>query len=83
MPITFRFKLTYFNTSSSKRILYIMLKLKEFIDQGGEVNANWHYDKNDIEMEEDIEDLMKIAKLNVNMIQDDNIKFDPFDHRSE
>ena len=82
-PITFSFKLTYFNTSSSKRILYIMLKLKEFIDQGGEVTANWYYDKNDIEMEEDIEDLMMIAKLEVNMIPDDSIKFDPFDRQSE
>ena len=82
-PITFSFKLTYFNTSSSKRILYIMLKLKEFIDQGGEVTANWYYDKNDIEMEEDIEDLMMIAKLEVNMIPDDSIKFDPFDRQTK
>lgn len=77
-PIEFRFKLTYFNTSSSKRILYIMLKLKEFIDRGGEVKTYWHYDKNDIEMEEDIEDLMMIAKLDVEMVPDENIKFDPF-----
>ena len=82
-PITFRFKLTYFNTSSSKRILYIMLKLKEFIDQGGEVKAYWHYDKNDIEMEEDIEDLMMIAKLKVKMVPDKHIKFDPFGHQDE
>ena len=82
-PITFSFKLTYFNTSSSKKILYIMLKLKEFIDQGGEVTANWYYDKNDIEMEEDIEDLMMIAKLDVNMVPDDSIKFDPFDRQTK
>lgn len=82
-PITFSFKLTYFNTSSSKRILYIMLKLKEFIDQGGEVTANWHYDKKDIEMEEDIEDLKMIAKLDVKMVPDDSIKFDPFDRQSK
>lgn len=82
-PLTFNFKLTYFNTSSSKRILYIMLKLKEFIDQGGDVAANWHYDKNDLEMEEDIEDLMMIAKLDVKMIPDKKIKFDPFGRKSE
>jgi len=80
--ITFNFKLTYFNTSSSKRILYIMLKLKEYINKGGEVTANWYYNKADIEMEEDIEDLSMIAKLDVNMIQDDSIKFDPFDKES-
>jgi len=82
-PLTFNFKLTYFNTSSSKRILYIMLKLKEFINQGGEVTANWYYNKDDIDMEEDIEDLMMIAKLNVNMIPDENIRFDPFDRQNE
>jgi hypothetical protein len=82
-PLTFNFKLTYFNTSSSKRILYIMFKLKEFIDQGGEVTANWYYDKNDIEMEEDVEDLMMIAKLDVHMIPDEKIRFDPFDRNDE
>ena len=82
-PITFRFKLAYFNTSSSKRILYIMLKLKEFINQGGEVKAYWHYDKNDIEMEEDIEDLMMIAKLDVIMVPDESIRFDPFGRKEK
>ncbi len=82
-PLAFSFKLTYFNTSSSKRILYIMLKLKEFVDQGGEVTVKWYYDKNDIEMEEDIEDLMMIAKLDVKMIPDKNMRFDPFGRRSK
>ena len=73
--ITFNFKLTYFNTSSSKRILYIMLKLKEYQERGGVVQLNWHYNREDIEMEEDVEDLSMIAKLEVNMVHDESIKF--------
>jgi hypothetical protein len=76
--ITFSFKLTYFNTSSSKRILYIMLKLKEYVDNGGRVAANWHFNPNDVEMEEAVEDFMSIAKLDMNLIPDSKMKFNPF-----
>jgi hypothetical protein len=76
--ISFSFKLTYFNTSSSKRILYIMLKLKEYVDNGGKVLANWHYNPNDIEMEEAVEDFRNIAKLDINLIPDENLRFNPF-----
>jgi hypothetical protein len=76
--IKFSFKLTYFNTSSSKRILYIMLRLKEYVDNGGSVTTNWHFNPNDIEMEEAIEDFMSIAKLNINLIPDSKMKFNPF-----
>jgi hypothetical protein len=75
-PLTFNFKLTYFNTSSSKRILYILLKLKEYKDKGAKVTVNWYYNREDIEMEEDVEDLGMIARLKINMVHDDNIYFD-------
>ena len=78
-PITFNFKLTYFNTSASKRLLYIMIKLREYIDQGGQVTANWYYHPDDIEIEEDVEDLRSIARLDVNLIPDPDIKFNPFE----
>jgi hypothetical protein len=76
--ITFSFKLTYFNTSSSKRILYIILKLKEYVDKGAKVTVNWHYNPNDIEMEEAVEDFMSIAKLYVITVPDSKMKFNPF-----
>jgi hypothetical protein len=79
--ITFNFKLTYFNTSSSKRLLYIMLKLKEYSDKGGDVEANWHYNPNDIEMEEAVEDFMSIAKLEINLIPNPELKFNPFENK--
>ena len=72
-PITFNFKLNYFNTSSSKRLLYIMLKLKAYEDAGGKITVNWHYNSEDIEMEEDVEDLSMIARLTVNMIHDEQM----------
>lgn len=77
-PITFNFKLTYFNTSTSKRLLYIMIKLREYIDKGGQVTANWYYHPDDIAIEEDVEDLRSIAKLDVNLIPDPDIRFNPF-----
>jgi hypothetical protein len=79
--IKFSFKLTYFNTSSSKRILYIMLKLKDYNDKGGKVTANWHLNPNDIEMEEAVEDFISIAKLEINLIPNTEMKFNPFDNK--
>lgn len=78
-PITFNFKLTYFNTSTSKRLLHIMIKLKEYLDKGGKVKVSWYYHPDDIEIEEDVEDLMSIAKLDVNLIPDQDMRFNPFD----
>jgi hypothetical protein len=76
--INISFKLTYFNTSSSKRILHIMLRLKEYVDSGSNVKVSWHYNPNDIEMEEAVEDFMSIAKLDVEMVSDSKMKFSPF-----
>ena len=76
--IKIHFKLTYFNTSSSKRILYIMLRLKEYVDRGAKVKASWHYNPNDIEMEEAVEDFMSIAKLDIELVPDSGMKFSPF-----
>jgi hypothetical protein len=76
--IKMRFRLTYFNTSSSKRILHIMLRLRQYVDSGSKVEASWHYNPNDIEMEEAVEDFMSIAKLNIQLVPDSGMKFSPF-----
>lgn len=76
--VNFSFRLTYFNTSSSKRILHIMLRLKEYVDSGSEVKASWYYNPKDIEMEEAVEDFISIAKLKIDLIPDSNMKFNPF-----
>lgn len=75
-PITFNFRLSYFNTSSSKRILYILLKLKEYEDNGGEVSTNWYYDEDDTDMEEEVEDFRIITNLEINAIPDSRLRWE-------
>jgi hypothetical protein len=75
-PLVFNFKLSYFNTSSSKRILYLILKLKEYEDNGGEVTVNWYYDQDDTDMEEDVEDFRIISNLEINAIPDSNLRWE-------
>ncbi len=65
--IDFEFGLSYFNTSSSKRILLIMIFLHEYAEKGGDVRAVWNYDPEDLDLEEDIEDLKIISKLDLKM----------------
>ena len=67
-PIEFSIRLSYFNTSSSKRILEILILLQKYAEAGGKVISRWHYDPEDLDMEEDIEDLKVISKLPLEMI---------------
>ena len=66
--MSFEIKLTYFNTSTSRSILDLLNILKDYEEDGGEVTINWHYDEDDIDMEEDIEDYMLDTGLEINMI---------------
>ncbi len=66
-PIDFDFKVSYFNTSSSKRILHLMILLQEYVEKGGKVTAIWSYDPEDLDLEEDVEDLKVISKLDLKM----------------
>jgi hypothetical protein len=74
-PITLVIKLTYFNTSSSRRILDILNLLKDYEDEGGVVYINWFYHDYDIDMLEDVEDYEIDTGLNINLI--------PFDSKDE
>lgn len=67
-PITFNFKLTYLNTSSSKNILGILKILKDYENNGGSVTVNWYYRKNDVDMYEDAEDFIYESKLEMELI---------------
>lgn len=55
-PIDFHFKLTYYNTSSSKAILQIMNLLKAYETKGAKVIVSWHYISDDEDMREEAED---------------------------
>jgi hypothetical protein len=72
-PLDFDFRLTYFNTSSSKRILHLMMRLHEYAQDGGKVRARWIFHPDDIDLEEDIEDLKLISKLDLEMVRDENL----------
>ena len=48
----FNFKLTYFNTASSKIILDILTQFEEMIEEGHEVMVRWHYPEEDEDMME-------------------------------
>ena len=67
-PIAFIIKLSYFNTSTSRSILDILNILKDYEEEGGEVVINWHFDENDIDMEEDIDDYIIDTGLDINKI---------------
>ncbi len=70
-PITFNFRLRYFNTSSSKCIIDILNILRKYKDDGGTIEVNWYYDadEEDIEDElEEIEDFMIEANLKINLV---------------
>ncbi len=67
-PLTLNISLTYFNTSSSGAILNILNKLKQYHEETQNVIVNWFYDKEDIDMQEEIEDYMYATDLQINMI---------------
>lgn len=65
--ITFNFKLTYFNTSSSRSILNILRVLKKYEDDSGQVVVNWYYPEDDDSIAEEAEDYTKDTGLKINM----------------
>ena len=66
--ITFSFKLTYFNTSSSKGILDILFLLKDYELAGGEVNVKWHYPEDDEDNLAEAEDFIADSELEMELI---------------
>ncbi|MEA2043650.1 MAG: DUF1987 domain-containing protein [Bacteroidota bacterium] len=67
-PLAFIIKLSYFNTSTSRSLLDILNILKTYEENDGELIINWHYDPQDVDMEEDIEDYMIDTGLDINLI---------------
>ncbi|MGQ9896590.1 MAG: DUF1987 domain-containing protein [Acidobacteriota bacterium] len=62
-PVTFHFKLSYFNTSSSKCILDILEKLEEANRSGRQVSLYWHYRENDEDIRESGEEFAEDLTL--------------------
>lgn len=66
-PLTFDFKLSYFNTSSSKCIVDILDVLKKYQTKGGKIEVNWYYDDTEDELEE-VEDFILETGLDINKV---------------
>jgi len=59
----FVFKMTYFNTASSKIILDILMRLEEMKNDGKEVSVEWHYGEDDEDMKEAGEEYSEIVEV--------------------
>jgi hypothetical protein len=69
LATTFKFKLEYFNTASSKIILDILMRLEE-INLAGENKANveWHFMDGDDDMSEAGEEYKELVEIPFNLI---------------
>jgi len=70
-PISFNFRLRYFNTSSSKCIIDILHILRKHEEAGGQIEVNWYYDSSEEDIEdelEEIEDFMIETNIKINML---------------
>ncbi|MCC5946668.1 MAG: DUF1987 domain-containing protein [Bernardetiaceae bacterium] len=67
--LVFNFRMTYFNTSSSRRFLEIFDMLEAYSkEKGGDVTINWYYQEEDIDMMESGEEYAEDVDLAFNLI---------------
>ena len=67
--VTLNFRMSYFNTSSSRRFLEILTMLEDYQnDKDGDVTVNWYYEENDVDMLESGEEYSDDVDLNFNLI---------------
>jgi hypothetical protein len=66
--IKFDMKITYFNTSSSKCILEILRILKRFRDQGGKLIVSWHLNRQDEDLEDEVQYFSIATGVEINLM---------------
>src|SRR4030042_3312331 len=66
-PLTLNFKLTYFNTNSSRLILDMLDIIKKSKDEGNKIIVNWFYDPVDPDMIDEVEDFEMETGLDINL----------------
>jgi hypothetical protein len=66
-PIIFNIGLSYFNTASSRSILDLLMLLKQYQEQGGDVTVNWTLQNWDDDMKQEIEDFSADSGLIINV----------------
>ncbi len=64
----FNFKLTYFNTASSKIILDILTQFEEMIEEGHQVMVRWHFPEEDEDMKEAGEEYSEMVDVPFEMV---------------
>ncbi len=60
-PIIFKFKFDYFNSSSAKFILDILVFINDIHNDGLSLQIDWYYDENDDDMKEVGEELSEVV----------------------
>ena len=65
---TFNFKLTYFNTASSKVILDILTQFEEMIEEGHKVLVRWYFPDEDEDMQEAGEEYADMVDVPFEMV---------------
>lgn len=61
--VAFEFKLEYFNSTSAKFILDILLKLESFRKDNVKIKVVWYYDEPDIDMKESGEEFAEMTNI--------------------
>ena len=58
----FEFKFDYFNSTSAKFIMDVLMQLDKMAQEGYPIKAKWFYDKRDEDMKESGEEFSKLLK---------------------
>ena len=58
----FEFKLDYFNSTSAKFIMDVLMQLDKMAQEGYPIKVKWFYDKRDEDMKESGEEFSKLLK---------------------
>ncbi|MCU0449252.1 MAG: DUF1987 domain-containing protein [Bernardetiaceae bacterium] len=67
--ITVNFRMTYYNTSTSRRFLEMLDMMEEYqTNKGGKIEVNWHYKANDVDMMESGEEYREDTNLTINLL---------------
>ena len=64
----FSFKLTYFNTASSKIILDVLTRFEEMVEDGHKVMVRWYYPEEDEGMKEAGEEYAEMVDIPFEMV---------------
>lgn len=65
----FNFKLSYFNTASSKIILDIMMKLEGMHDDGKNISIKWYFPADDDDMKDAGEEYAEIVSIPIELVE--------------